>query len=115
MGISKVCQRIKELFNKICGKEIKSAARNEGDLAVDGSWVEIPNSAENRKTYGESENKYGKQVARANISALHDVFNWFILGIGIHKYSDSEIAEAKAHIPELRQITRDRPVLLMFD
>jgi hypothetical protein len=202
MGISKVCQRIRELFDEIRGKEIKSAARNKGDLsgwtrersmplhdiltctlgkkglsgvmevrqyfeaagkmeeavskqgyfkqrkklnpeafkvlnrhylqgfyageeartwrgylvmAVDGSRAEIPNSAENRGTYGESENKYGKQVARANISALHEVFNRFILDIGIHKYTDSEIAEAKAHIPELREITGDRPTLLMFD
>ena len=83
--------------------------------AVDGSRAEIPNSEENRQVYGESVNKYGKAVARANISALHDVFNRFVLDIGIHHYRDSEIAEAKANIGALREITGDRPVLIMFD
>jgi len=36
MSISKVCQRIKELFDEIRGKEIKSAARNKDDLS---SWT----------------------------------------------------------------------------
>ena len=71
-------------------------------MAVDGSRAEIPNSEENRQVYGESINKYGKQVARANISALHDVFNRFILDIGIHHYRDSEIEEAREHIGVLK-------------
>jgi hypothetical protein len=84
-------------------------------MATDGSRAEIPNSAENRKTYGESENKYGKGVARANISALHDVLNRFILDVGIHTYKDSEIEEAKAHIAALKGIVGERPVAIMFD
>ena len=84
-------------------------------MAVDGSRAEIPNSAENRKTYGESENQHGKGVARANISVLHDVFNRFILDVGIHKYTDSEIEEAKAHIVALKGIAGERPALIMFD
>ena len=84
-------------------------------MAVDGSRAEIPNSEENRQVYGESINKYGKQVARANISALHDVFNRFILDIGIHHYRDSEIEEAKAHIAALKESVMDHPVLIMFD
>ena len=84
-------------------------------MAVDGSRAEIPNSEENRQVYGESINKYGKQVARANISALHDVFNRFILDIGIHHYRDSEIEEAKAHIGLLKETVGDRPVLILFD
>jgi hypothetical protein len=84
-------------------------------MAVDGSRAEIPNSEENRQFYGESINKYGKQVARANISALHDVFNKFILDIVIDNYRGSEIVEAKAHIAALKEIVGDRPVLLMFD
>jgi len=73
-------------------------------MAVDGSRAEIPNSEENRQIYGESINKYGKAVARANISALHDVFNRFILDIGVHNYRDSEIEEAKAHMGALKEI-----------
>jgi len=32
-------------------------------MAIDGSRAEIPNSEENMRVYGESENKYGKQSA----------------------------------------------------
>jgi len=84
-------------------------------MAVDGSRAEIPNSEENRQVYGESINKYGKQVARANISALHDVLNRFILDIGMHHYRDSEIEEAKEHIAVLKEVVGERPVLIMFD
>jgi hypothetical protein len=84
-------------------------------LAIDGSRVEIPNSEENRKTYGESENQYGKGVARANFSGLYDVYNRLFLAIGIHHYGSSEIAEAKGHIDAVREIVGSRPVLIIFD
>ncbi|MFP3041616.1 IS4 family transposase [Treponema primitia] len=84
-------------------------------LAVDGSRVEIPNSEENRKTYGESENQYGKAVARANFSGLYDVYNRFFLDIGIHHFTSSEKEEGKEHIKAIRQIVGNRPVLLIFD
>jgi len=84
-------------------------------MAVDGSRAEIPNSEENRQVYGESINKYGKQVARTNLSAVHDVFNRFLLDIGMHHYRSSEIEDAKAHIEALKEITGERPVLIMFD
>jgi hypothetical protein len=84
-------------------------------MAVDGSRAEIPNSQENRQVYGESINKYGKAAARANLSVLHDVYNRFVLDIGIHNYRDSEIAEAKEHIEALKEIVGEQPVLIMFD
>ena len=84
-------------------------------MTVDGSRAEIPNSEENRQTYGESINKYGKAVARANISALHDVYNRFILDIGIHHYRDSEIEEAREHISVLKETIGNRSALIMFD
>jgi hypothetical protein len=84
-------------------------------MAIDGSRVEIPNSQENRQVYGESINKYGKAAARANLSVLHDVYNRFVLDIGIHNYKGSEIAEAKEHIKGLKEIVGEQPVLIMFD
>jgi hypothetical protein len=84
-------------------------------MAVDGSRAEIPNSQENRLTYGESINKYGKAVARANLSVVHDVYNRFLLDIGMHHYRSSEIEDAKAHIGALKEIIGEGPVLLMFD
>jgi hypothetical protein len=84
-------------------------------LAIDGSRVEIPNSAENRREYGESENRYGKAVARANFSGLYDLYNRFFLDIGLHHFRSSEIEEARAHIPELRKIVGKLPTLIIFD
>ena len=84
-------------------------------MAVDGSRVEIPNSRENREEYGENKTKYGEAAARANLSAVHDVYNRFILDIGIHNYQSSEIEEAKAHIKAVKEIVGERPVLIMFD
>jgi hypothetical protein len=84
-------------------------------MAVDGSRAEIPNSEENRRVYGESINKYGKQGARTNLSALHDVFNRFLLDIGMDHYRSSEIEEAKAHIEALKGIVGEEPVLILFD
>jgi hypothetical protein len=84
-------------------------------LATDGSRAEIPNSRENRETYGESENQYGKGVARANISVLYDVYNRFIVDLGIHHFRSSEIAEAKANIERMKGVMGDQPVLIIFD
>jgi hypothetical protein len=53
-------------------------------LAVDGSRVEIPDSAENRREYGESENRYGKAVAQV-------------------------------HLPEIKEVVGEQPVLVIFD
>jgi len=84
-------------------------------LATDGSRAEIPNSRENREVYGESINKYGKAVARTNMSAVHDVFNRFLLDIGMHHYRSSEIEDAKAHIEAIKEIVGEKPALIMFD
>jgi hypothetical protein len=84
-------------------------------LAADGSRAEIPDSAENRQVYGESVNKYGNAVARTNVSVLHDVFNRFLIDIGIDHYRSSELEQAKLHITALKEIVGDRPALIMFD
>jgi hypothetical protein len=84
-------------------------------LAVDGSRVEIPNSAENRETYGESQNQYGMAVARANFSGIYDVYNRFFLDIGVHHFRSGEIEEGSEHIPAIKEITGEKPVLIVFD
>jgi rhodanese-related sulfurtransferase len=84
-------------------------------LAIDGSRAEIPNSQENRETYGTGENQYGKAVARANLSVVNDVFNQFIVDIGIHHFKTGEIEEAKAQIEAVKEIIGDKPILLICD
>ena len=84
-------------------------------LAIDGSKAEIPNSAENRKAYGASENQHRRTSARANCSVLYDVLNGFMLDVGLHSYQGSEISEAKMHLEALKRILGGRPVLILFD
>jgi hypothetical protein len=84
-------------------------------MAIDGSRAEIPNSEENRRVYGVSENQYRNGVARANLSVAHDVFNRFILDIGMHHYRSSETEDAKAHIAAVKETAGEQPVLIMFD
>ena len=96
------------------GKEAKQW-RGYEVVAVDGSRVEVPDSGENRREYGESINKYGTGVARANFSAVYDGYNRFIVDIGIHHFSSSETAEARAHLPEIKNVIGEQPVLIIFD
>ena len=84
-------------------------------LAIDGSKVEIPNSAENRQAYGQSENQHRKAGARADCSVMHDVFNGFMLDVGVHSCQGNEISEAKLNIEALAPILGERPVLVLFD
>jgi hypothetical protein len=104
----------KYLQNFYEGKEVKKW-HGMVVLAIDGSRVEIPNSAENRREYGGSENKYGKAVARANFSALYDLYNRFFLDIGLHHFKSSEIEEAREHIGELKKVVGKHPALIIFD
>ena len=82
---------------------------------ADGSRAEIPNSEENRKTYGTSTNNYGETVARANVNILYDVYNRFLINLVIERYNHSEIEEVKTHIDSLKEITGGRPVLIVLD
>ncbi|MDR0708350.1 MAG: transposase [Treponema sp.] len=84
-------------------------------LAADGSRVETPNGEENRRVYGESENKCGKAAARANFSGLYDVYNRFFLDIGVRHFRSGGLEEAKEHIGELKAIAGERPTLIVFD
>ena len=83
--------------------------------AIDGSRAEIPDSKENRKTYGTTENQAGIGVARANVSALHDVYNGFIIDLGIDSYKSSERELARDQIDKLKEIVGSNRVLIMFD
>jgi hypothetical protein len=108
------------LLNRNCLRRFYGGGEPKGwrgylVMAADGSRAEIPNSGENRRVYGESMNKYGKAVARANISGLHDAYNRFVLDIGAHHCRDSEIREAKEHIGPLQEIVGGRKTLIIFD
>jgi hypothetical protein len=46
---------------------------------------------------------------------LYDVYNRFIVDLGIQEFRESEIAEAKGHMGRMREGLGERPVLIICD
>ena len=112
-----------EVFKALNGNYLKRFYEGEESqgwrgylvMAIDGSRAEVPNSEENRQAYGTNGNQYGETSVRANISTLYDLYNRFIVDIGIHPCQSSEISEAKSHIAPLKGIVGERKTLIIFD
>lgn len=85
-------------------------------LAIDGSKAEVPNSEENRKTFGISNNQKSKigQV-RALVSGMYDILNRFYLDIEIEHISVSENELAKRNLIHLKELEIQSPILIIFD
>lgn len=85
-------------------------------LAIDGSKAEVPNSTENRKNFGKSNNQHSDlgQV-RALVSGMYDILNQFYLDIEIAHISASETELAKKNLEHLKYINITQPVLAIFD
>lgn len=65
-------------------------------VAVDGSKAEVPNSKENRESFGNSGNQHSRTgQVRALVSGMYDILNHFYLDIEIGHISVSEIELAK--------------------
>ena len=85
-------------------------------IAIDGSKVEVPNSKENRETFGNSGNQHSKTgQVRALVSGMYDILNHFYLDIEIEHISVSENELAKRNLKHLREMEIRRPVLAVFD
>ncbi len=105
----------RDYLKQFYGRQEAKGWRGYLVLAEDGSRAEIPDSVENRKTYGENGNQHGETVSRANINILYDVENRFILDVGIHRVGSSEITEAKEQIECLKETIGERKALAIFD
>lgn len=85
-------------------------------IAIDGSKAEVPNSKENRETFGNSGNQHSKTgQVRALVSGMYDILNHFYLDIEIEHISVSENELAKRNLKHLREMKIRRPVLAVFD
>ena len=77
---------------------------------------EVPNSKENRETFGNSGNQHSKTgQVRALVSGMYDILNHFYLDIEIEHISVSENELAKRNLKHLREMEIRRPVLAVFD
>lgn len=85
-------------------------------IAIDGSKAEVPNSKENRETFGNSGNQHSKTgQVRALVSGMYDVLNHFYLDIEVEHISTSENELAKRNIKHLKEMGTKQPVLAIFD
>ena len=85
-------------------------------IAIDGSKAEVPNSKENRVTFGNSGNQYSKTgQVRALVSGMYDVLNHFYLDIEVAHISISENELAKRNLKHLKEMEIRQPILVVFD
>lgn len=70
-------------------------------LSIDGSIIDIPNTADNREYFGSHHNKSHRQQARAMVSVIYDIENDFILESDIRTWNSAEREIAKELIEKL--------------
>ena len=113
-----------EVFRYTNDEYIKSFYESEDEvklwngylvLAIDGSKAEIPNSEENRKTYGTQGNIYCEGPARALISGLFDVLNDFFIDLQICNVNVNELEAAKENINAIERIGLKQKIIIIFD
>lgn len=84
--------------------------------AIDTSKAEVPNSEENRRAFGQSNNQHTQSgQVRALVSGAYDVLNHFYLDLQLGAISCSESEIAKRHFHNLSKVVGDSSVLLIFD
>ena len=83
-------------------------------LAIDGSILQLPESAALVEEFGLAENK-GKSMPMARSSLLYDVENGLVLDALLKDYKTGEPEMALAHIAYLGELSATSPCLLLFD
>ncbi|KZL93608.1 transposase [Clostridium magnum] len=84
-------------------------------FAIDGSKAEVPNSDENRVTFGECGNQHSKGEVRALVSCMFDVFNHFFLDLQIDSIKASESELAKQNIKAAKGMLEGTEFIIVFD
>lgn len=83
-------------------------------LAVDGSTLQLPESAALIGKFGLAENK-GKSMPMGRSSLLYDVENELVVDALLQHYRASEQSMALGHLCRLEELSLAAPCLLLFD
>ena len=76
----------------------------------------MPNSKENRETFGNSNNQHSKTgCVRALVSGMYDILNHFYLDIEIAHICVSENELAKRNLKHLKEMNMKQPILVVFE
>lgn len=97
--------------------ESKDAKTYKGyyTFAIDGSKYEVPNTPQNREHFGIQTTQHERQPARANISTIYDLNNYFYLDLQLEKYNFSEKTMAKRNIEEVLKTLSSKKIILVMD
>lgn len=81
--------------------------------AIDGSDFEIPNAIKTRNKYNVLHPK--ECVARASISNMFDILNYFVMDTIMEKYDSSERKMAKQNLRNVKDMDLTYPIIRVMD
>ena len=81
--------------------------------AIDGSDFEIPNTIKTRNKYNILHPK--ECVARASVSNMFDILNYFVMDTIIEKYDSSERKMAKQNLKNVKDLDLPYPIIRVMD
>lgn len=81
--------------------------------AIDGSDFEIPNTIKTRNKYNILHPK--ECVARASVSNMFDILNYFVMDTIIEKYDSSERKMAKQNLKNVKALDLPYPIIRVMD
>lgn len=124
-AFSKARQNISpEAFNELCRLFVNKFYSLKGDLktwngfnilAIDGTSLQVPDTAECSEYFGMSSNQNKTRTTIASASALYDVLNDIIVDARITKYRTSERNMAKQHIESIGDKISPQNSIVIFD
>lgn len=84
-------------------------------LAVDGTQLQLPQTARNLCEFGGSANQSDNHMAMASASLLYDVLNDIIIDAAINKFGFSERTFAKQHLETMTEYPISEKTVVVFD
>lgn len=124
-AFSKARQNISpEAFKELCRlftnsfynhNAVKEKWNGYNVLAVDGTSLQVPDTAENVETFGARKNQYSTKTALACASALYDVLNDIVVDAKISSYPGDERLLAKEHINSINYDELLNNTIITFD
>lgn len=124
-AFSKARQNIsEEAFKELCRVFVDSFYSSNVELkkwndfnifAVDGTVLEVPDTAESIEYFGTSANQTKVKTAIATASSLYDVLNDVIIDANIAPYRTSERKMAQGHINSINNSKLLKKSIIIFD
>ena len=112
-----VFKEMKNLYLKDFYSKPKYIKKKNGYIlcALDGSKIKIPNTPLNREIFGSEGNQHKRKTARALLSRIYYVENYFFLDVEIDRVDSNEAKLAKRNIEAIQEIIGKNKEIIIFD